>query len=140
MIDDEKDIIALDYRINSAKLANMLEVVVAFRNIVAHGERTFCAKLPKTRLTTNLSITKTLNIPKNDKGDNRFGRNDFLALLICCKYLLPKMEFKVFLNELKLIINELKDKQPQEIFSKIMLNMGLKKIAWNKLDEMNIYD
>lgn len=58
MIDEEKELIANSYNLSASQLANMLEVVVSYRNIVAHGERTFCARLPKTRLSTELSITK----------------------------------------------------------------------------------
>ena len=50
--------------------SKLLEVVVSYRNIVAHGERTFCARLPKTRLSTSLGIVKKMQIPKNSKGEN----------------------------------------------------------------------
>ena len=41
MIEEEKERIASNYALSSSQLANMLEVVVSYRNIVAHGERTF---------------------------------------------------------------------------------------------------
>ena len=138
MLDEEKDTIAKNYSLTSAQLANMLEVVVSYRNIVAHGERTFCARLPKVRLTTNLSIVKKLCIAKNKKGSNKYGRNDLLALLICFKYLLPSLNFSSFMYELENAMNILKNKQTQLIFSKIKIEMGLKSNAWKILPKLGI--
>ena len=126
MKDEEKEVIARQYYLSSIQLANMLEVVVSFRNIVAHGERTFCAKLPKTRLSTELGITKKLSIAKNDKGANKYGRSDFLALLISCKYLLPPIEFSGFIFELQARITRLEKHFPLPMMGKIKTLMGLK--------------
>ena len=136
--DDEKDIIAEKYSLTGKQLSNILEVVVSFRNIVAHGERTFCARLPKKRLSTELSITNKLCIEKNDKGDNKFGRNDFFALLICCKYLLQPVEFAGFMTELTAALDTLEQQQKRFIFVKIKTLMGLKSDNWKKLVKLKI--
>lgn len=138
MLDDEKNVIANNYSLTAEQLANMLEVVVSFRNIVAHGERTFCARLPKTRLTTNLSIVRIMNIAKNKKGENKFGRNDFLALLICCKYLLPPLDLAAFISELELILSNLQERQTPAMFGKIKIQMGLQSNAWKLLTKLKI--
>lgn len=138
MLESEKESIAKIYNLNSNQLANILEMVVCFRNIVAHGERTFCAKIPKKRLTTNLVIAKKLNIKKNEKGYNRFGRNDFLSLLICFKYLLSQIEFASFFNELEIAFEIIEKRQPPYIMDKIKFNMGLKFSSWKRLPLMQI--
>lgn len=140
MQDAEKDAIAQNYHISADKLANILEVVVSFRNIVAHGERTFCAKLPRTRLSTKLHIAQKLSIPKNHKGENKFGRTDFLALLICCKYMLPPIEFAGFINELEICLESLSKSQTPHIMGKIKCAMGLQTNNWLRLPRMIIDD
>ncbi len=140
MREDEKTVIASNYNIPAERLANILEVVVSFRNIVAHGERTFCARLPKTRLSTNLSITKKLNIPKNNNGENKFGRNDFLSLLICCKYMLPPLDFASFISELKISLDGLEKTQTPYMFGKIKYSMGMPGKSWELLPRLKIDD
>ena len=138
MIEEEKEIIANNYNLSSSQLANMLEVVVSYRNIVAHGERTFCARLPRTRLSTELSITKKLCIAKNPKGTNKFGRNDFLSLLICCKYLLPSNEFEVLINELKACLETLEKSLNPSMMGRIKICMGLASKSWLMLPRLKI--
>ena len=138
MIDSEKRIIANSYHLSATQLANMLEVVVSYRNIVAHGERTFCARLPKTRLSTQLSITRKLNIAKNKKGEIKFGRNDFLSLLICCKYLLPAEEFQVFMKELIECIDQLSTHLNPSMMGRIKISMGLYSKSWLLLPKLKI--
>ncbi|MGN0796993.1 MAG: Abi family protein [Christensenellales bacterium] len=140
MKEEEKKEISKNYSITASQLANMLEVVVSFRNIVAHGERTFCAKLPKTRLTTDLSIVKKLCIAKNPKGENKFGRNDFLSLLICCKYLLSPLEFSGFFTEFELALDSLGKQQAPSMFGRIAVNMGLQSKSWKLLPKLKIDD
>ena len=138
MLEGEKTAIARNYHITSSKLANMLEVIFSFRNIGAHGERTFCARLPKTRLTTDLGIVKSMCIAKNEKGENKFGRNDFLALLICCKYLLSPLEFSGFITELEVALEVLKKNQTPSMFGKIKIQMGLQSNSWKILPKLII--
>ena len=140
MIESEKDFIAQSYYVTADQLANMLEVVVSYRNIVAHGERTFCARLPKTRLSTQLSISKKLCIAKNSKGENKFGRNDFLALLICCKYLLSHEEFVALIQELENKLNHLAQKLSPPMMGHIKTAMGLKSNSWKLLPKLKIDD
>ncbi|MDE6401913.1 MAG: Abi family protein [Clostridiales bacterium] len=140
MKDEEKSAIAQNFGVSSEKLANILEVVVSFRNIVAHGERTFCARLPRTRLSTNLSIARKLNIPKNSKGENKFGRNDFLSLLICCKYMLSPLDFASFISELKIVLEILEREQTPSMLGKIKIQMGLSGKSWELLPRLIIND
>jgi Abortive infection bacteriophage resistance protein len=88
MKDKEKQEIADNYGISHYELSNMIDIVIGFRNVVAHGERTYCVKLHRLRLNSNLNVYNKLNIPRNVYGDPLFGRCDiFLCLyhfVICC--------------------------------------------------------
>lgn len=138
MIEEEKERIASNYALSSSQLANMLEVVVSYRNIVAHGERTFCARLPKTRLSTSLGIVKKMQIPKNAKGENKYGKSDFLSLLICCKYLLPSDEMNSLIVELKEKIDWLSARLSPSMMGKIKHLMGLWSNGWMNLPRLII--
>ena len=138
MLPDEQKSIANIYKIMPKNLANMLEVVVSFRNIVAHGERTFCAKLPKTRLSTNLNLVRKLAIEKNKKNDNKYGRNDFLALIICFKYLLSPIEFSGFMVEFEIALDMLSKTISGTNLSYIKNLMGLKNNSWKNLNKIKI--
>ena len=140
MRDEDKNEIATYYNISADKLANILEVVVSFRNIVAHGERIFCAKLPRTRLSTKLRITEKLCIQKNTNGANKYGRSDFLALLICCKYTLPAIDFASLISELIVSFEMLEKTQPSYMIGKIKRNMGLIGNSWKLLPRLIIDD
>lgn len=138
MLPDEQKSIANIYKVMPKNLANMLEVVVSFRNIVAHGERTFCAKLPKTRLSTNLNLIRKLAIEKNKKNDNKYGRNDFLALIICFKYLLSPIEFSGFMVEFEIALDMLSKTISGTNLSYIKNLMGLKNNSWKNLNKIKI--
>ena len=138
MIEEEKEAIASNYELSASQLANVLEIVVSYRNIVAHGERTFCTRLPKTRLSTNLEIVKKMSIPKNAKGENKYGKSDFLSLLICCKYLLPSSEMSSLIVELKEKIEWLSARLSPSMMGKIKISMGLWSDGWMLLPRLII--
>lgn len=132
MLQAEKENIAAQFNLTAEQLTNMLEIVVTFRNIVAHGERTFCAKLPRSRLTAN-AVTDKLNIEKNDKGVNKHGNRDVLALLICCKYLLNPTDFAGLMQEINSAIVNLSEIIGPSNMGRIRHEMGLKKSYVNDL-------
>ncbi len=134
----EQERVSANFKITPEQLLNMLEVIVSFRNIVAHGERTYCVRLPKARLSTALPIAQKLLIFKNDAGESMYGKSDFLALLIACKYLLPPFEFAGMMEEFEAYLEELKTKLPAEQFAKIKQDMGLKTNAWKNLAKLHI--
>ena len=131
MIDSEKEIIASNYRVNASQLENILEVIVSFRNIVAHG-------FPRTRLSTNLNISKKLSIPLNEKGEYKYGRNDLLSLIIGCKYLLPDIEFINFITELDLNLQALAKQLTPYMLNRIKIQMGLWADNWKTLPKFKI--
>lgn len=136
MLQAEKENIAGQFGLTSEQLTNMLEIVVTFRNIVAHGERTFCAKLPRSRLTSN-KITDGLNIDKTENGLNKHGNKDILALLICCKYLLNPIDFVSLMQEINSALINLQEAIDPTIMGRIRNEMGLKKRYVNDLIHKN---
>lgn len=136
--EEEKEKIARNFSVNAKQLVNLLEIVVAFRNIVAHGERTFCVRLPKKILSTELKIVKSLSIEKNSKGENMFGKKDFLSLLICCKYLLPNTDFAAFILEFQDALDILEKHEDKAIYKKIKIQLGLKTENWKILPKLKI--
>lgn len=138
MKDEEKQEISQIYNLDKDILSNMLECLVDFRNIVAHGERTFCAKLPKSRLSSHLTIIDKLSIPRNEQGFQRYGRSDFLSLMLILKYLLPATEFSSFHVELIMQMDTLKNKMNPMIMRKIETEMGLCVGSWKIMFKVNL--
>ena len=85
--------IAKEYGVGYSELCNMVEVLVCFRNIAAHGERAYCARLQTVSLSQELSVLEKLRLPRSENGELLCGKCDFLAFLIAAKYLLPKGDF-----------------------------------------------
>ena len=132
MLQPEREAIAKRFHLMGAQLSNILEIVVSFRNIVAHGERTFCTKLSRSRLISN-SVTDNLKIDKNANGRNKHGNNDIFALMICCKYLLTPIDFVGMFQEINSAIQNLSEIIGPSNMGRIRNEMGLKKSYVNDL-------
>lgn len=127
MKENERDIIANLYGIDKDILSNLLMLIVQFRNIVAHGERTFSIKLPQHSLSSKLKIYDKLQVQRNSAGDPMYGKKDLMALIIAFKYLLSKLEFNGFFVEFDSALSDFirsNDGLP-EIISHIKKEMGL---------------
>ncbi len=138
MLPEEKEAVSSNFKLTAAQLENILEIVVPFRNIVAHGERTYCARLIRKRLSTKLPVVQKLGIPKNEKGENKYGRNDFLALMICFKYLLPAVEFSSFMYEFNANLEQLSTKLSPSLVGEVKVQMGLRAGGWRNLIKIKI--
>ena len=138
MLQPERENIAKHYHLTGPQLSNILEIVVSFRNIVAHGERTFCTKLPRSRLASNV-ITDNLNIDKTANGRNKHGNKDILALLICCKYLLTPIDFVGMMQEINSAVLNLSEIIGPSNMGRIRNEMGLKKSYINDLLHKNFF-
>lgn len=127
--------IASEYGLAGNILCNMTEMLVGYRNIAAHGERVFCAHLPAVRLSDNLPVWNSLQVPRFPDGRRKYGKCDFLALVVIFKYMLPKEEFSVFLRRTAAETEELKKVLPPFAMRRVYEETGLSG-AWRKLDAM----
>lgn len=134
--EDGKEV-AAEYRVGFDELCNMTELLVCFRNIAAHGERVYCARLPHVRLTRKLSILGRLQLPKKEDGTDLCGHSDFLACLVVFKYLLPPNEFLECFLRLKKEVEILEAALPAFAYKRAMRDLGLCG-AWKVLDKMNV--
>ncbi len=130
---DDKEEIAKEYSLKGKTLCNMTEILVNFRNIAAHGERVYSARLPSVRLTPSLSAVKKLSLPLNADGTQRFGKCDFLAFLICIKYLLSPAEYAYYHERVVKETERLAAVLPKFAMQRVYDETGLKG-AWRKLD------
>ena len=134
---EDRSEIAGEYRLSGKMLCNMTELVVSFRNIAAHGERVYCAHLPAVRLTENLSVFRKIQVPRFPDGKLRYGRCDFLALVLVFKYMLPRKEFSVFLSRVEKEVEELKAVLPSFAMRRVYEQTGLSG-AWRKLGSISV--
>lgn len=129
--------IAKRYNLNASNMQIMFKMLAAFRNIVAHDERIFCAGIKKYRLPYDLEVYKIMKIKTNKNNIPLVGKNDFLALMIIFKYFLKPMEFasfwQEFISERLTLIKYLKP----HFISDINNKMGLKN-KWKNLQNYKI--
>lgn len=135
--DDQREV-AKELNVEYTYLASFLELIVQFRNIVAHGERTFSYLSKPITLSRNLDVYDKINIPKNDKGDPKCGSQDILALLIAFKHFLSHSDFYNLIIELRWALSALKDEEPINIYIKVLEKMGLNNDAWEKLVDISV--
>lgn len=88
--------------VNERQLANVLKVLVLFRNVCVHNERLFSHKVHSDIFDTPLHAK--LGIPK---AGNEYvqGKRDLFAVVIALRYLLPPTEFLAFKRELSRLID-----------------------------------
>lgn len=132
--DDGREI-AKEYGVPYPTLCNLMELVVCFRNIAAHGERVYCAHLPHARLTQKLSVLQKLQLPKRQDGVPMYGNNDCMALFVALKYLLPKTAFDDYFSQLLTAVDALEKQLPDFAFHRALHEMGLLG-GWKKLNVM----
>ena len=88
--------------VNERQLANVLKVLVLFRNVCVHNERLFSHKVHSDIFDTPLHAK--LGIPK---AGNEYvqGKHDLFAVVIALRYLLPSPEFLAFKRGLSRLID-----------------------------------
>ncbi len=130
---EDKNAVAAEYGVEPDALCNMTELAVSFRNVAAHGERTFCASLSGVGLTEKLSVFRSLQLPRKADGTPLHGRADFLAFLIALKYLLPEGEFGECMRRVRAEVDKLAALLPSSIMKNVYRQSGLTG-SWRKLD------
>ena len=91
--------------------------------------------LPAVRLTEKLPIFRSLQIPRFPDGRQKYGRCDFLALVVIFKYMLPKGEFSDFLRRTVREVDAVEKALPPFAMRRVYEETGLSG-AWRKLDAM----
>lgn len=106
--------------INERKMISILNIMVKFRNVCAHGERLFTYNTIDS--IPDLPIHAKLDIKK--KGAQYInGKNDLFSVVISLKYLLDNDWYKEFIKELKKLIDRYINKHEsiseQELYKKM---------------------
>ena len=125
--------IAREYGVGFLELCNLTELFVSFRNIAAHGERAYCARVQTVALLKELSVFKKLGLPAGQVC----GKNDFLAFLIAAKYLLSSSEYEECHERVVRQVDRLKAALPSWAFDKVMLATGLSG-KWRELNNLRV--
>lgn len=85
------------YNIKENELSQYIKNIAFYRNLCAHDDRVYNAKLGKTNSIPDTIYHKTLGIPMvNDRY--AYGKNDLFSLIITLKILLPQNEFYNLFN------------------------------------------
>lgn len=83
--------------VNTASLSQTMKFLTKFRNVCAHGNRLY--NFRSNEDLPDLRIHERLEIPK--KGAQFiYGKKDLFGVVIACRYLLSKSDFKKFKKEL----------------------------------------
>lgn len=134
---EDRGEIAAEYRMSGKTLCNMAEIAVGFRNIAAHGERVYCARLPAVRLSDSLSVFRRIQVPRFADGRYKYGRCDFLSLVLVFKYMLPSKEFSAFLSRVEREVDDLRVVLPAFAMKRVFEQTGLSG-AWRKLGSISL--
>lgn len=95
----ERILISQNFNISDNDLIQYTKLLAYFRNLCAHDDRIYNAKLPKYLYIPDNILHQQLNIPKNNSM-YAYGKNDLFALLICLKIMLRKEEFNTLCNKI----------------------------------------
>jgi abortive infection bacteriophage resistance protein len=94
------------------------------RNLCAHDERLYNIQLRNDSKIFDTIYHTKLKIAKN-KGNFTQGKDDFFAIIVSLKDLLPKRDFKKFVKEINNDISNLEKHLKSISIDVITLSMGL---------------
>lgn len=100
---EDKEAISKFYEIDTEEMGTYLNLLSNFRNICAHEDILYDHRTQ--RLISDTEFHYKLDIPKDEEGIYKFGKNDLFAMVIILKQMLEKDEFIDFLRELEYEIN-----------------------------------
>ena len=96
---EDKEAISNFYEIDTEEMGTYLNLLSNFRNICAHEDILYDHRTQ--RLISDTEFHYKLDIPKDEEGIYKFGKNDLFAMVIILKQMLEKDEFIDFLRELE---------------------------------------
>lgn len=100
---EDKEAISNFYEIDTEEMGTYLNLLSNFRNICAHEDILYDHRTQ--RWISDTDFHYKLDIPKDEEGIYKFGKNDLFAMVIILKQMLEKDEFIDFLRELEYEIN-----------------------------------
>lgn len=125
--------ISKHYKIKEKELIQYTKILAYYRNLCAHDDILYNAKLPKNLYIPDNYYHKILNIEKKNNMYKQ-GKNDLFALFIVLKVMLPNDEFITFFKKITEKINTLR----KDIYT-IKINKILDKINfpsnWKEINE-----
>ena len=100
---EDKKAISITYNVDEEELSVYLNLLSNFRNICAHEDILYDHRTQRSISDTEFHYK--LDIPKDEEGYYKFGRNDLFAMTIILKQMLNENEFVDFIREVEYEIN-----------------------------------
>lgn len=97
-IEDKKNIASF-YQIDEEEMAVYLNLLSNFRNICAHEDILYDHRTQRTIADTEYHYK--LDIPRDEEGIYKYGKNDLFAMTIILKQMLGEEEFTEFIREVE---------------------------------------
>lgn len=115
-------------RANVKLLIGSLHWMRKIRNSCAHNERVYCISRKQERRSHSGRILEKY-FRMLGQGYRRVLDQKIFDLIVYFKYFLPKNEYKQFISELKVMLNELQTKIHSHAFEYVRGQMGLKVLS-----------
>ena len=123
MFQRERVAVAKYFHVLENELAQYIKSMSAYRNLCAHDERLYNAKLGKTCSIHDTKYHELLGIPIVN-GRYAYGKNDVFSLIIALKQLLPHQEFINLFNIINHQIYRLESKLNSITIEEVYEKMG----------------
>lgn len=118
-----------DYSLMKSSLHWLRQV----RNSCAHNERIFDIYRDSGRILDKYMIS----MPNSYRRERR---QMIFDLIVYLKYFLPHREYLEFINDIRIMLSELNNSVPSQVFDKVRADMGIKDISHLALLENEIKD
>ena len=119
--------ISREFRIQEHLLGNFLQYLTDIRNISAHGNRLYCYRskhpLSDTPVHAKLSIDR-------GPGEYKCGKRDLFAACIALKYLTSNNDSEKLVDEVNIIINNLRPHLHILTINDVLGEMGFPDCWW----------
>lgn len=120
-IEDKKNIASF-YQIDEEEMAVYLNLLSNFRNICAHEDILYDHRTQRTIADTEYHYK--LDIPQDEEGIYKYGKNDLFAMTIILKQMLGEEEFTEFIREVEYEIGLLDSRVKTVSLNSILNRIG----------------
>lgn len=122
--------------INEKQLGQLLNVLTDFRNLCAHNDRMFSHRCGRKSIP-DLTLHKKLALPR--RGESyAMGKQDYFAVAIAFRYLLPDEEFFQYKRQLRRLIEKAVSENRQLSEQDLLRIMGFPS-NWKKITAYRRY-